>query len=371
MNIRYLPALDGFRAAAVLAVMIGHFSVAHFEGTRVGVLVFYVLSGYLITSILATEQARTDRMDLSAFYARRVLRLFPALIAAASAYVIYGQATGDPVPVGDVTAALLYYINWREAFDSVSPLLGHFWSLSVEEQFYLVWPLLLVLALRKSLGAVAALAFTGAAISMAIKIIAPYDSISEQSVTFYPADGLLLGCGLAVAVASERREQIARLSRWLLGPALVGLVLALTLGNSSYTATTHDAELFARVWWPVSVLGASIAVATAVTGSLWRWIHRLATSKLAVGLGRISYGMYLWHVLVLAILSDLELPRPVRFPLFILLTVAVAGLSYRLIESPFLRLKMRFEKVATRPRRVALASHPNPVGADQGHPHSP
>lgn len=138
---RYWPQLDGMRTLAVALVLVGHSWVRHFHGAELGVGLFFALSGFLITGLLMDELGRNGRVDLARFTGRRALRLVPALLVLLAATV--------PVlrpPSGDVAAALLYYSNWWRAAGHDMGNLGHLWSLAVEEQFYLVWPLILVVA---------------------------------------------------------------------------------------------------------------------------------------------------------------------------------------------------------------------------------
>ncbi|HEX9374576.1 MAG TPA: acyltransferase, partial [Roseiflexaceae bacterium] len=160
VRLPYLPGLDGLRAIAVLAVLLYHADLPWMPGGFLGVEVFFVVSGYLITGLLLAEREQTGRVNLGAFWLRRARRLLPALFALLAATLAFAVLfLPDEVAGlrGDVLAALGYVTNWglifsqRSYFETVGrpPLLQHLWSLAVEEQFYLLWPLLLLLGLRR------------------------------------------------------------------------------------------------------------------------------------------------------------------------------------------------------------------------------
>ena len=351
---RYIRSLDGLRCLAVVAVMAGHFSINHLYGTKVGVLVFFVLSGYLITSILAAERERTGRISLRAFYMRRALRLFPALVVATLAYAVYALATSNTEGLKDIPSALFYFENWKVVTGTSSPLYSHYWSLSVEEQFYVLWPIMMLLAYRTGgIRGVAIAASVGAAVSIGEKVILAPSVSARTAGLDYAADGLLLGCALAAIIASGHRAAVSGASRLLLAPAIVGLLAATTIGNVGRLASPDEISLFVRLWWPVAVISATIVVGALATGSAWGWLRKLLELKPLVYLGTISYGMYLWHILFLVEEIRSRLPRPVEFVFLYLATVAIATLSYRFIELPFLKLKRRYEAVPVPERGMA------------------
>src|SRR5579871_5080274 len=158
-NLRYQPALDGIRALSILAVLLYHGSVTWAGGGFLGVEVFFVLSGFLITSLLLREWQETGAVRLGRFWSRRARRLLPALFVLVAVVAVYYRATGsDATPLGlqsNAVATLLYFGNWHQIatgssyFAASGPLspLQHTWSLAIEEQFYLLWPLLLVAGL--------------------------------------------------------------------------------------------------------------------------------------------------------------------------------------------------------------------------------
>src|SRR5438270_4005923 len=154
-SFRYQPALDGIRAIAVLLVMANH--TGFFHAGRLGVDIFFVLSGYLITAILVAEFSAGGRIDLKKFYARRALRILPAVILLLVALNVFAAITQPREQVQtlrwDSLGALFYVANWLRAFGRDLGIVGHLWSLSIEEQFYLLWPVTLAFLLSRKLSA--------------------------------------------------------------------------------------------------------------------------------------------------------------------------------------------------------------------------
>lgn len=215
-TVPYLPGLDGLRALAVLAVIAYHADVSFLKGGFLGVEVFFVVSGYLITLLLLAEHERTGRISLKGFWARRARRLLPALfammaaVAALSAFVPYLR--GSLAKLRDeLLWAVLYASNWFQIIDEQSyfeaqgrpPLLRHLWSLAVEEQFYVVWPLLMFVVLklfRDRLPAIG-MVFVIGAVAASVWMAVLYDASDPNRVylgTDTRAGGLLLGAGFAM-----------------------------------------------------------------------------------------------------------------------------------------------------------------------------
>jgi peptidoglycan/LPS O-acetylase OafA/YrhL len=346
-------ALDGLRLLAVAAVMAFHFGLPHAAGGFLGVDLFFVLSGYLITSLLLV-QVVDGRVDLIGFWTRRLRRLIPGLLALMVVVVAWGSLGALSVLRdrlrGDITATLFYVANWHFvsansyfASDGTRSPLEHMWSLAVEEQFYLAWPILLAVVAglarkpRHRRIAVAVLAGTGFALSLArlAMLWSPGSSdrayLGTDSRIFEPLAGALL----ALLVASPRpRAALARLHWPLLALGGVGLTWGFaTLGRAT-GATTAYADGGALV---VALAAAAVIGATSTRSS--RPTRMLAWPAVAY-LGRLSYAMYLWHWPLQVWtqrdgwwdLSGLALPA--RAAILTALTVALAALSYHLIEQP-------------------------------------
>jgi peptidoglycan/LPS O-acetylase OafA/YrhL len=343
----YQPALDGVRALAVTAVVLYHTGVPGVDGGFLGVDAFFVLSGYLITSLLLAERARDGRIRLGRFWTRRARRLLPALLAVLVATVVAGHFLLDPDALGllraDAFAALGYAANWRMIFRgtgyaaataTASPL-QHTWSLGIEEQFYLLWPLVVAgltarLAARRARRALIALCCAGAAASAVLCALLYRPAVIARAYygTDTRAQALLVGAALAGILAVPRAGAAWRPLR-VLGPA--GLLGTLVLWHF---AGDQAAWLY-RGGLAVAALAVAAVLTAVVTGPRTLLARLLAVAPLAA-LGRVSYGVYLWHwpicIFVTADATGLS-----RWPLLavrLAATMAAALLSYHLIEQP-------------------------------------
>lgn len=320
-----LDQLDGLRAIAALMVFCGHARVPGFPGGFLGVDIFFVLSGYLITANLATDYARAGSIDVKAFYLDRTLRLMPALLALVVVYVVvfprYLRA--------DVLPAITYTINWTQAFRGVSEgYLSHTWSLAQEQQFYLLWPLLLpVFIVRRrwpwliGLGTASALWCAHLTLSSA-----PWERLVFAFDT--RALGILLGCALALMPVAGR----GAVARWWL-PAT--LVIAWFLS----WATGDQSAIFVTIG---SVCAVSIVAALTDTSGAGDTLQKALSFKPLVSLGAISYAFYLWHYPIIMGLHDATGWRFRYVTLIGLpLTILAASISWVVVERPALRLRKR------------------------------
>lgn len=330
------PELDGLRGLAVLAVVAFHAGAPVGRGGWLGVDVFFVLSGFLITTLLLEERAATGRVALGAFYARRALRLLPAVLALLA--VLGLLVAAGLVGARFIEAApwvLLYIANWQRVVGESTPLV-HLWSLSVEEQFYVLWPLALLALLRllpspRHHALVLGVAVVG--IAVARTGLYATEAISAERAYFgsdLRADALLLGCLLAVARCAGWTERVALWIRRALWPALAGLAVVLVLPASPFGG--YGPLLFGPVDGAAFVVVAAVVTMPAVLPWL-RW-------QPLVRLGVLSYAVYLWHLPVMWLL-----PSPIgRLAVGVPVSLVAALVSRRLIEEPALRLKQRFER---------------------------
>ncbi len=306
----YRPGLDGLRAIGIVTVLVFHVGALAREKTLgggfLGVQVFFVISGFLITALLVEEHERNSRISLGKFYARRALRLFPALLAVIAAAVIYASfAPRNQLheTAREALAAIFYWDNWFHALDVGNPtILLHTWSLSIEEQFYLVWPLVLIGAylLTRSqsrrellpLGLAAAAAIARAGVSLAH----PQSFQRLYFGTDTRADALLIGCTLALLWARGLPRRLEDVLTWLAIPAVAGLALLM------WFATVPGRSLYVYGLLACS-LASAVLIGNVVTGRPATLVRALEQPA-AVFVGKISYGLYLWHYLVFWIVRD-------------------------------------------------------------------
>lgn len=329
------PALDGLRAFAVVAVVAFHAAIPFARNGYVGVDVFFVLSGFLITRLLLDEHRARGRIDLKAFYARRALRLLPALALVCLVVVALAVAFGRQVTatVEGAGAALFYVANFWLYSGHPMPLLDHTWTLSLEEQFYLLWPLLLVglLAVRRP-GRVAIV--VGVLGVLAVLLLLPAGGgLGGVQSNYLRATGLLAGCAIAWFPSLRTWRGLRVVAPACLAVLLVVLFVPWQLPGFLFTQGYSVAALLTIpcVLWLTSPSPAAGLMSTAPL----RWV------------GRRSYGLYLWHFPILSLAlhqSPSWLPDAGRVVVGVGASFFVAALSYRIVEHPFLRLKSRFER---------------------------
>ncbi len=377
MRFAHVAALDGVRALAVSSVVAFHLGMTWAPGGYLGVDVFFVLSGFLITALLLSERDTNGRISLGRFYARRALRLLPALLAVLGALWLFTTVTvvGDSAlrVRGDGLAALFYFANWRAAFGHAPFLgfMGHAWSLSIEEQFYAVWPLLVVGALalrggRRSL--VLVLAVAGTVVPPLLRLAWWDGSAATMTRLYYGldtrADALFAGAVLAVIVASGRLP-VGRLARSVYAALALGALAV--LGLLVATMPRSDASLYRGAMSLVAV--SAVALIAHLLASPRGPLGRVLSFPPLAALGKISYGVYLWHWPVIVATNPWG-----RTGGALVAKAAIAlGLSivsWWVVERPFLRLKDRFRSSvpvpAVAPERRARASRrtvpPRPAG---------
>ncbi|MCF8564248.1 acyltransferase family protein [Alicyclobacillus tolerans] len=347
---RYMAGLDGLRAVAVLAVIAYHLNVPWLPGGLLGVSVFFVLSGYLITDLLIAQWRQNRRIDLKDFWIRRARRLLPALlvmIVVVVAWVTLTDRSQLPMLREDVVAAVLYVSNWWyifhhvSYFESFSPSpLKHLWSLAVEEQFYLVWPLLLLLGLRFAprRGALVALTLGGAALS-AVWMAALYQPGSDPSRVYYGTDtrafSLLIGAALAMVWPSGRlsaqMSQRARKTLDGLGTAGVIVIFLMFWQTNQYETFLYRGG-FLLLAFTTAVVMAALAHPASRLSRIFSW-------KPLRWIGVRSYAIYLWHYPVIVLTTPIDNSgfSLVRSVLQIGASVALAAWSWRFVEDPIRR----------------------------------
>jgi peptidoglycan/LPS O-acetylase OafA/YrhL len=304
-----------------------------------GVDVFFALSGYLITRLLLNEHATLGRIDLWRFYVRRSWRLAPALCLMLLVYVaieLAWQGVGQWKTLAlDALLALAYVTNWTRATGWHLPAdLGHTWSLAVEEQFYLLWPLLLIGVLKLSRRPGVQVLLVGA---MALTSMLWRLYLQDQGATVdrlyngsdVRAETLIWGALLAIwrhhKATQQRRHWLDEVGEWLI-PALM---LGLWLGAQWTEAWVYSVGISA-------VSGMSVLLIKGLHGGRWRMISRALTVGWIVYLGRISYGIYLWHFPILRWLMESPMDAWSRLICTLALSLSAASLSYHFMEKPLL-----------------------------------
>jgi peptidoglycan/LPS O-acetylase OafA/YrhL len=379
-------ALDGLRGVAVISVILFHGGVTWLGGGFLGVELFFVLSGFLITSLLLAEWLERGTIALGAFWARRARRLLPALVLLVIAIGVYtaaGNASVMPGLFGNGLAALLYYSNWHQiaagtnyfaASGPVSPF-QHTWSLAIEEQFYALWPPLVlasVWVVRRSGGSRSGtlrgllLVALAGVVASAVQNALMFDGGTGLDRVYYGTDtratGLLAGAALAILLAlrrttehdGEAQPRAGRFGRQVLGPAPAralawvrghervawGAVAIVALAVVLYAmrfATGSSAWMFP--WGLLMIDLATVAVIASVVAAPGTIAERLLSARPLRATGRISYGLYLWHFpLFLWLDADDTGVSGVRLlALRVAITVGASVASYVLVEQPIRR----------------------------------
>ena len=344
----YRPSLDGVRGIAILAVLAVHtnhlFGWSLLKGGSIGVDIFFVLSGFLITSLLIEEWTTTGRINLWNFYARRFLRLVPALVVVVSVLLIVSGAlftaqeaaqTRRAMPI-----ALLYLTDF---FASLSPAtalgaLRHTWSLAMEEHFYLLWPPALLLLLKTGWSKRVLLAIT---VSVALAVCFHRGQLFQPGMsparTYYGfdtrADSLLIGCVAAMFACwgffrgFKSSKRISGLS--------IGLILLALITTDFASPVMHEGG-FTILAGTTALLLVNLMCSD---GGVLRSFLEL---RPLVWVGKVSYGLYLWHYPVFKWMAHFSLPWPAKLALAVLVTFAVTSISFYALERPVLSLKRRF-----------------------------
>ena len=346
----YRPALDGVRGIAIFAVLMVHthhiFGWPLLQGGNIGVDIFFVLSGFLITALLLEEWEHTGTISLKSFYWRRMLRLVPALLLLLAILYYVSDVLLLPADANDtrraIPVAFVYASDLGLAFFNLRlGALQHTWSLAIEEHFYFIWPLLLFAFLklgitRKRLVIITLLLAVASALHRAT-----LQQLGALPVrTYYGidtrADALLIGCATGMCVSwGLVRIQIFR---FLLLPAL--LVIAVCLLATEYATPFMHLGGFTLLAAATAVLLVNLVLSPKSYG------NALLEYTPLVWLGRISYGVYLWHYPVFKATSFLGAAWPLKLGVAVAATLIVSSLSYYLVERPALTLKRRLTSVS-------------------------
>ena len=337
-SLNYIPGFDGLRGIAVAAVMLHHFGVPGFAGGFIGVDVFFVLSGFLITRILQSRFEKEGRVPFADFYLRRARRILPALwsmLALLAIVVLVDPGYVSPANFfHSAGIALVFLTQWQIMMDDLPGPLVHLWSLGWEENFYLVWPLVFAFAGKRGAWSGLRWAAAGAAFGLtAMRFATHWLGFAPWrwlwAFAYFRVDTIVLGCAMALfttpsAATGERRRG---------SEALAFLALAVLVANFS---VDNERYFFAG----------GFTVVAACTFAIANHLRRREPSRLAVLLelhpfrwtGLISYGLYIWHFPVHWWVQQRGLPKPVTVMLSLTLSYAIAALSYYTLEAYFRNL---------------------------------
>lgn len=350
----HLAALDGLRGVAILTVMFFHATLYRGPSPRggfLGVDLFFVLSGFLITALLMQEWQRAGGVALGAFYARRALRLLPALFAViAVVLLVPGVFYQAARPWREAGLAALHTTNWIMAFGGNVGFFDHTWSLTIEEQFYLLWPPLLVLLLTLRVRRPVILAV------VAIGILVPtwlrfemWHGLSSVKRLYYGLDtrfdALLIGCLVALVASWDLIPRSRRVLNTIRAAATVSaVVLAVCVATM-----VEESRLTYQGLGSLALVACACLVLHVVYCPT-RLSRLLLENRPLVWVGRISYGLYLWHFPIFngmlnpTRMAKVGITGPTLLTVRFAVAFLIAALSFALIERPFLRLKRRFER---------------------------
>jgi len=370
-----IEGLDGLRALAIAGVLIYHLNASWLPGGFLGVDVFFVVSGFLITTLLVREHHRTGRVALAQFWVRRARRLLPALMLCVLTSVLIARLVSQDLLVDvarQMVGALTFSTNWLEItagtsyFDQTAPqLFMNFWSLAVEEQFYLAWPLATValLAVSSGIRVGAALAVgVGSSLFMALLFTPGIDATRVYYGTDTHVMGLMVGAALAFAWASPHLAMHVAPSRWgrtgryAVPLAALVLLAEMALLDEESTLTFRGGIVLASLATAVLVMGVIERRPDGVTG-----LQRVMRHPVATWVGARSYSIYLWHwpVILLVALDNPSAPGTMSHLLTriwcVLVTLALADLTYRFVETPFRSLGFRGVATSLRDRVESLS----------------
>ena len=364
MKLSYNPAIDGLRAISVLAVIAYHAGFGWAAGGYLGVEVFFVISGFLVVALMVDEQVSSGRFEMGQFWLRRARRLLPAvvflLVVVAIVVPRVWPADSDRLP-GQVASAAGYVANWQQIAASASyfdewsrpPVLRHLWSLAVEEQFYLVWPLCVALLGARALGRLA-FALIGAALVARIALqLAGAPELAPYMFTFARMDALAVGA--VFALVARDAGALARVRPWLAPTAWIstaGLLVIAAVTKGFYQNVPIVQTLGYSL---LAVVSGIVVLASALPASGSSTLARLFSARSLRALGKYSYGLYVFHVPIIELLRPRAqwtinhgstAHRLVALGTFVLvvsvLSIATAVASYELLERRCLALKRFF-----------------------------
>lgn len=348
----YIPYLDGCRALAILFVVFSHVGLGKIIPGRFGVSLFFFLSGFLITRLLLTEIKEKGRISFAAFYLRRLFRLYPALLAMILCSSIAAYLMNCSLQTKDVFAALFYYTNYyigwvRIPVENCGRLLDIFWSLSIEEHFYLVFPLIIQLALKKQSDH-SIKTFIYLLISLCIACLGmraftffyyhgDLDFVSNRIYfsSHTRIDSIIWGCLSAVLVFQQSSGKYFKFlqNKWVIASGVLALLVSFTYRNDFFRQT-----LF------YTIQGYGIFILVPLIGvHKNKLLKNLLSNDWLIFIGKLSYSLYLFHWIALKMSTQFFIEFSLNWQLlFWPLTILLSLSSYYLVEQPFMQLRKKF-----------------------------
>jgi peptidoglycan/LPS O-acetylase OafA/YrhL len=358
MKHHYYPSLDGLRTIAVGIVLAAHGGVSYFRSGGVGVDIFFVLSGFLITNILASEWSANGSISFRNFYVRRFLRLAPCLFLTCAFYAASIYWLEGHVPLVPILGALSYTANWlRGLYDYDLSWLTHCWTLAIEEQFYFIWPWVIILlerTVREPLTKGYVL-ITGA-LFISIYRAGMVGIYTDERINYgldTRMDTLMTGAALAyfarhLATQGGLPDAFSKFLSRALTPLAMAVLFAIP------QIVTWYSPWMGRYGYVIAATSAMIVIADLVTSRYSLFARPLSWAPM-IFIGKISYGIYLLHLPIYFIVEKLmpDAAFVSRLSIKISVSIALAALSFFFFEKHFLKLKSRFE----RPARVSAPRH--------------
>lgn len=360
----YIPYIDGARGIAIAFVVLSHAGLGKIIPGKFGVTLFFFLSGYLITRLLLAEMQEKGRIDFGSFYLRRLFRLYPALLVMIGCSVVAAKIMAYPLPMTDIWASLFYYTNYyigwfRTPVEDPGRILDILWSLSVEEHFYLAFPLLLQFFLQsrekkqhpemektgthKNFFSFAWFLLVLCIASLGIRWFTYqqfYPAIEDSAGRIYFSthtrlDSIIWGCLAALLLFGlESKQYIAQLKKhWVFAIGIIFILLSVTIRN----------ELF-RQTWLYSFQGMGLLLTIPAIG-LFRnpWIKNILSHPAMIFVGKISYSLYLFHWIAAKLGNHYFIEWSWQWQLFFWpLTLFLSLGSYYFIEQPFVGLRKKY-----------------------------
>lgn len=343
----YIPYLDGCRALAISIVVLSHAGLGHIIPGKFGVTFFFFLSGYLITRLLLAEIKEHGSIQFIPFYLRRLFRLYPALLVMIGCSAIAAYIMNCALPAKDYFAALFYYTNYyigwyRTPVEDCARLLDILWSLSVEEHFYLAFPLLMQLFLREKKSFIWLLAAL-CVISIGIRYFTYqsfYPAVEESAGRIYFSthtrlDSIIWGCLASVLLFRVESATYIKLvqNKWAIAIALLALLLSVAIRNELFRQTL----LYSFQGLGLFIIVPAIGMASNPI------VKNILSSKALIFIGKISYSLYLFHWIAIKLGNHYFEEWSWNWQLFFWpLTLALSLGSYYFVEKPFVQLRKKF-----------------------------